>query len=127
MARAKSDNPQDYKGPRTPIRGKGTLCGWCNADDHENCKHELPFYEKLWICSCKCNDSWVPQDLGGPAEEKNDKRRVSRKDNRATDDDSTGDQLADEELPDEVSDSSDSEPVEEPDDRRGDVSMEADD
>lgn len=115
MARAKTDNPQDYKGPRTPIRGKGTLCGWCNADDHDNCKHELPFYEKLWICSCKCNDNWVPQDLGGPVEEKNAKRGTSRKDNRTADDDSTRTELADEEDADDLSDYSDPQSESEPD------------
>jgi hypothetical protein len=75
MTKRLPENPQDYKGPRTPIRGKGTLCGWCNSDDHKNCKHELAYYEKLWICSCSCNDNWVPQDLGGTIEPETKKKR----------------------------------------------------
>lgn len=63
MAR-RVEMPQDYRGPRTVIRSKGTICGWCLTQNHEDCKHELAYYDKLWVCSCTCNDSWVPQDVG---------------------------------------------------------------
>lgn len=67
------EKPQDYKGPRTPIITKN-VCGFCNAGDHELCRHELPYYEKLWICPCECNKNWKPIDLGT---EVNPKRRKS--------------------------------------------------
>jgi hypothetical protein len=60
---AVDQKPQDYKGPRTPIQLEKP-CGFCNAGDHLMCVHELPYYEKLWICGCECNKGWVPQDLG---------------------------------------------------------------
>ena len=113
----KTDNPEDYKGPRTVIRSKGTTCGWCMSEQHESCKHELAYYDKLWICNCKCNDNWIPQDVGTALEEKNDKRRRGRgKDSGAVDDDSGGKSVADDETTDGVSDNSDSETVQEPDD-----------
>jgi hypothetical protein len=68
---AKDEKPEDYKGPRTPIELKNP-CGFCNASDHHMCKHELPYYEKLWICGCECNKGWKPVDLGGETK----KRRV---------------------------------------------------
>ena len=63
MARPE-EKPQDYKGPREAIVMKHA-CGFCNAGDHHMCMHELPYYEKLWICSCECNKGWKPIDLGG--------------------------------------------------------------
>jgi hypothetical protein len=61
---AVDQKPQDYKGPRTPIQLENP-CGFCNASDHHMCMHELPYYEKLWICGCECNKGWKPIDLGG--------------------------------------------------------------
>jgi hypothetical protein len=61
---AKDEKPQDYKGVRTPIQLENP-CGFCNASDHHMCPHELPYYEKLWICGCECNKGWKPVDLGG--------------------------------------------------------------
>ena len=72
MARPE-EKPQDYKGPREAIVMKNP-CGFCNAGDHKICRYELPYYEKLWICPCECNKSWVPQDLGSATKTK--KRRV---------------------------------------------------
>lgn len=66
---AKEEKPEDYKGPRTPIQMKNP-CGFCNASDHHMCKHELPYYEKLWICGCDCNKGWKPIDLGGEDKKK---------------------------------------------------------
>jgi C4-type Zn-finger protein len=71
MARPE-EKPQDYKGPREAIIMKHA-CGFCNAGDHHMCMHELPYYEKLWICSCECNKGWKPKDLGSTTPEK--KRR----------------------------------------------------
>jgi hypothetical protein len=70
---AKDEKPQDYKGVRTPIQLENP-CGFCNASDHHMCPHELPYYEKLWICPCDCNKGWIPQDLGSATKIK--KRRV---------------------------------------------------
>ena len=69
---AVDQKPQDYKGPRTPIQLEKP-CGFCNAGDHNMCVHELPYYEKLWICGCECNKGWKPKDLGSITQEK--KRR----------------------------------------------------
>jgi len=69
---AKDEKPQDYKGVRTPIQLENP-CGFCNASDHHMCPHELPYYEKLWICGCECNKGWKPIDLGG---ESSKKRRI---------------------------------------------------
>jgi hypothetical protein len=71
MARPE-EKPQDYKGPREAIMMKHP-CGFCNAGDHPLCRHELPYYEKLWICTCDCNKGWKPKDLGSTTTEK--KRR----------------------------------------------------
>jgi hypothetical protein len=61
MARASAnDSPENWFGTRTVIRME-MLCGWCLTQDCENCQHELGYYEKLWICGCKCNTSWEPK------------------------------------------------------------------
>lgn len=39
------------------VRNKGTLCGWCLDGLHSSCKTELAYYEKLYICHCKCADA----------------------------------------------------------------------
>lgn len=49
------------------------ICGFCNAGDCDKCCHEIPYFEKLWICPCQCNKNWKPTDLGG---EDKKKRRV---------------------------------------------------
>jgi hypothetical protein len=28
-------------------------CGWCATDTHENCRLELEWYSKVYVCSCK--------------------------------------------------------------------------
>lgn len=45
-------------------------CGFCAApttlgdtvlpEGEHNCVHELPFFDKLWLCSCECNSEWKP-------------------------------------------------------------------
>lgn len=53
----------DYKGGREVII-MNCKCGWCLTNECKNCKHEVAYYEKLWICPCECNKDWVPQDVG---------------------------------------------------------------
>lgn len=38
-------------------------CGWCMTGDHKNCKPELVYPPKNWICGCKeCKMSeYVPK------------------------------------------------------------------
>ena len=61
MARTSiNDSPDNWFGTRTVIQSE-TKCGWCITNDCANCHHELGYYEKLWICGCKCNVNWVPQ------------------------------------------------------------------
>lgn len=115
---AKEEKPQDYKGPREPIVTKNP-CGFCNAGDHHMCRHELPYYEKLWICPCTCNKNWVPKDLGSAAkikptkrkEKTDDKGRTSGEHNDGSDDAGGGEPLASTEVSDAVGDSPSSEPV----------------
>jgi hypothetical protein len=71
------EKPQDYRGPREPIVTKHP-CGFCNAGDHPLCRHELPYYEKLWICPCDCNKGWVPQDLGSAVKISKSKKREEK-------------------------------------------------
>lgn len=59
----RKDQPQDYTGGREVIWIK-TPCGWCLDKICQSCKHEVAYYEKLWICGCECNKDWVPQDVG---------------------------------------------------------------
>lgn len=43
-------------------------CGFCSTPSKydeqgngiHNCVHELPWFDKLWICSCECNSEWKP-------------------------------------------------------------------
>jgi hypothetical protein len=66
---------RQYRGSRKPIR-LGFACYECNPwrvgfsvelePNCEKCQHEMPWFEKLWICGCKCNDDWVPQQVGDP-------------------------------------------------------------
>lgn len=59
MAKASS---QPDRSSNTPITSVVRMqpCGWCNTGDHEHCKHEIRYYEKLWICGCECNKNWIP-------------------------------------------------------------------
>lgn len=63
MSRPVKEDPASYKGPREIIHMKGK-CGFCSTEDHDKCAHEIPWFEKLWICSCDCNKNWVPVDVG---------------------------------------------------------------
>jgi hypothetical protein len=64
-----------YKGSRKPVR-LTTPCQECNRwrlgfgielePGCDKCKHETAWFDKLWVCGCKCNDDWVPQQVGDP-------------------------------------------------------------
>ena len=69
-----SDNPLLYKGPRTLVV-MSRICGFCNARDCDKCCHEIPYFEKLWVCPCECNKGWVPQDLGSTSLQKKTRRK----------------------------------------------------
>jgi hypothetical protein len=28
------------------------VCGFCNTGHHHNCKKEIKYYEKIWVCEC---------------------------------------------------------------------------
>jgi len=65
---AKKTNGADtWHGTRTVAWG-AVPCGWCidasiTGQDsyHRGCKHEVAYYEKLWLCSCECNSEWTPK------------------------------------------------------------------
>jgi hypothetical protein len=27
-------------------------CGWCMTGDHEDCKTQITYLDKIWLCSC---------------------------------------------------------------------------
>jgi phosphosulfolactate phosphohydrolase-like enzyme len=29
-------------------------------EGQHSCVREIPFFDKLWICSCECNSEWKP-------------------------------------------------------------------
>lgn len=47
--------PDDENVQRTVVR---TLCGWCSTNDHDECKRELLWYEKHYVCKCECADEF---------------------------------------------------------------------
>lgn len=115
MSRVNNDDPNSYKGPRTPIIKKHP-CGFCNSGDHDKCCHEIPYFEKLWICPCTCNKNWVPKDLGTATIEKpkrgkknGDKGRTSGDDSISGDGTGGGEPMAGSEIPDAVGDPADPE------------------
>lgn len=63
MSRPTKEDPASYKGPREIIITKNK-CGFCATEDHNKCAHEIPWFEKLWVCPCDCNKNWVPVDVG---------------------------------------------------------------
>jgi C4-type Zn-finger protein len=60
MARETND-PDEWTGTRTVI--PTVACGFCSTKDHNLCPHEIPWFDKLWICGCDCNKSWKPKDV----------------------------------------------------------------
>lgn len=57
------DDPLDHKGPMQLIRSVRTTCGWCLSNDCEHCKPELVYYDRLYVCGCKCKDGYVPEGV----------------------------------------------------------------
>jgi len=55
------NDPDEWTGTRTVLPYK--QCGFCSTDDHHLCPHEIPWFDKLWICGCDCNKSWKPKDV----------------------------------------------------------------
>ena len=68
MARKSADDPSGWYGTRTV--SYVMQCGFCHSpttlgdtvlpEGQHNCLHELPYFDKLWICSCECNSEWKP-------------------------------------------------------------------
>jgi hypothetical protein len=68
MARRSADDPSSWYGTRTV--SYMAQCGFCAApttlgdtalpEGQHACLHELPYFDKLWICSCECNSEWKP-------------------------------------------------------------------
>jgi hypothetical protein len=29
-------------------------------EGQHNCVNEIPYFDKLWLCSCECNSAWKP-------------------------------------------------------------------
>lgn len=80
MARPTKDDPESYKGPREIIITKNK-CGFCATEDHHKCSHEIPWFEKLWICPCECNKNWVPVDVGDASMGPKPKTKKEKKEN----------------------------------------------
>jgi hypothetical protein len=38
-------------------------CGFCMTGNHENCKKEITYYEKTWVCECPHNQEKKEQDI----------------------------------------------------------------
>lgn len=69
MARKSPDDPSSWYGTRT-VSWSSTPCGYCASpttlgdtvlpEGQHNCIHELPWFDKLWLCGCECNAKWKP-------------------------------------------------------------------
>jgi hypothetical protein len=46
-------HPDEWYGTRNVTREN--KCGFCRDTFHENCSHEIAWFEKLWVCACECN------------------------------------------------------------------------
>ena len=31
----------------------GSKCGWCITGEHDDCKPEIKYFDKVWLCSCE--------------------------------------------------------------------------
>ena len=75
------ESTTDHKGPMRVVRSKSTMCGWCLSQDCENCKPELTYYERIYVCGCKCQDGYVPQAIkDGTAKIQEEKEVVTQDD-----------------------------------------------
>jgi hypothetical protein len=66
MARRRIDSPNEHKGAKTVVR-LSVGCGWCLSNDCEHCKPEITYYEKIYLCGCKCAVDYWPEGI--PKEE----------------------------------------------------------
>lgn len=77
------DDPLDHKGPMQLIRNERTKCGWCLSNDCEHCKPELTYYDRLYVCGCKCQDGYVPEGVrNGSIQLQEEKKRGKEDDLR---------------------------------------------
>jgi len=68
MARKSADDPTGWYGTRTV--SWVMPCGFCTSptsmgstvlpEGQHNCVNEIPYFDKLWLCSCECNSAWKP-------------------------------------------------------------------
>ena len=48
----------NWSGERTVLPYQS--CGYCGTGHHADCRGELGYYDRLWVCGCECNADWVP-------------------------------------------------------------------
>lgn len=66
MAKKSADDPTSWYGTRQV--SWVMPCGHCNspslidseAKNPHQCIHEIPWFDKLWLCGCECNKDWKP-------------------------------------------------------------------
>jgi hypothetical protein len=60
MGKRKDDT--SYDGPKRVVRSEKTICGWCIDGFCEDCKPEFTFYDRIYVCGCKCQDDYVVKE-----------------------------------------------------------------
>jgi hypothetical protein len=81
MAKKRIESTTDHKGPMRVVRSDRTKCGWCLSNDCESCKPELTYYDRIYVCGCKCQDGYVPQVIkDGTAKIQEEKEVVTQDD-----------------------------------------------
>ena len=46
------------------------VCGYCYTNDHDRCRPEIKWYDKVWYCYCKtCKTQEKEETNGKPIEE----------------------------------------------------------
>lgn len=68
MARKSANEAGNWYGTR--IVSWVMPCGFCTSptsmgstvlpEGQHNCVNEIPYFDKLWLCSCECNKDWKP-------------------------------------------------------------------
>ena len=76
------ESPADHKGPMQLIRSVRTTCGWCLSQDCEHCKPELTYYDRIYVCGCKCQDEYVPQGVQDGSIQLQEEKKGSKDDLR---------------------------------------------
>lgn len=66
--RKSADDPSGWYGTRQV--SWVMACGFCTSpttlgdgvlpEGQHNCVNEIPYFDKLWLCSCECNSEWKP-------------------------------------------------------------------